>query len=250
MKRRAPREGRGLSSLAITRPVGTMMLTAVAVVLGGFFLSGLPLDLLPSIVYPQIRANVNNRGVSPDVLEETVAKPLEAALSTTEDLTRIETQIQEGQVGVSLHFSYGGALARAFQISFPLLQSDAVEVAVLLTNGRFSLLGFRQLLRPILAQQFVELVTAVLPPTLQQRLTHQPGQLPQIRACHSLGCLPGKTTAKHRQLSKNILLLLSQLLPGIINRRPNTAMTLGYVLRVRFQEIQPLLKFGRNLGQG
>src|SRR5690606_37747769 len=79
---RRPRERGGLPSLAITRPVGTLMLTSVVAVLGGFFLMGLPLDLLPSIVYPQIRANVTNSGVAPEVLEETVAKPLEAALAT------------------------------------------------------------------------------------------------------------------------------------------------------------------------
>src|SRR5690606_24567516 len=85
-----------ISSWSIRRPVGTLMLTSVVLVLGFFFLSGLPLDLLPHIVYPQIRAGVNNPGVEPEVLEETVAKPLEAALATTENVTAIETEIQEG----------------------------------------------------------------------------------------------------------------------------------------------------------
>ena len=82
----------GLPSLSIVRPIGTMMATSVILVLGIFFLARLPLDLLPSIVYPQVRVNVNNRGVEPEVLEETVAKPLEAALATTENLARIETE--------------------------------------------------------------------------------------------------------------------------------------------------------------
>jgi CzcA family heavy metal efflux pump len=106
---------KGLSSLAIRRPVGTVMLTSVVLVLGVFFLSGLPLDLLPSFVYPNIRVGVNNRGVEPNVLEETVAKPLEAALSTTEDLVRIETDVREGRVGVNLHFSYGTNIDFALQ---------------------------------------------------------------------------------------------------------------------------------------
>jgi CzcA family heavy metal efflux pump len=49
------------------------------------------------------------------VLEETVAKPLEAALSTTEDLIRIETDVQEGRVGVNLHFAYGTDIDFALQ---------------------------------------------------------------------------------------------------------------------------------------
>ncbi|MEZ4650480.1 MAG: efflux RND transporter permease subunit [Candidatus Eisenbacteria bacterium] len=105
----------GLPAFSIRRPVGTLMLTSVVLVLGGFFLSGLPLDLLPSIVYPQIRASVNNRGVEPTVLEETVAKPLEATLATTENLTRMETTVQEGRVAINLHFSYGTNIDFALQ---------------------------------------------------------------------------------------------------------------------------------------
>ncbi len=110
----APRH-RGISSLAIARPVGTLMLSSVLIVLGIFFLSRLPLDLLPTIVYPNIRVNVSNRGVEPQVLEETIAKPLEAALATTEDLIRIETEVQEGRVGVNLHFAYGTDIDFALQ---------------------------------------------------------------------------------------------------------------------------------------
>ncbi|MGH7483362.1 MAG: efflux RND transporter permease subunit [Longimicrobiales bacterium] len=110
-----PRKQGGLPSLSIRRPVGTAMIGLVVVVLGVFFLSGLPLDLLPSIVYPQVRPGVSNQGVEPEVLEETVAKPLEAALATTEDLVRIETEVQEGRVGVNLHFQYGTNIDFALQ---------------------------------------------------------------------------------------------------------------------------------------
>lgn len=93
----------GLPSRSIRRPIGTIMLGLVVVVLGAYFVSGLSLDLLPSIIYPTVRANVNNQGVAPEVLEETVAKPLENSLANTEDVVQIETEIQEGRVGVNLH---------------------------------------------------------------------------------------------------------------------------------------------------
>ncbi|MGH7443556.1 MAG: efflux RND transporter permease subunit, partial [Longimicrobiales bacterium] len=54
-------ERRGISSLAIRRPIGTLMISSVVLVLGVFFLSKLPLDLLPTIVYPNIRVGVSNR---------------------------------------------------------------------------------------------------------------------------------------------------------------------------------------------
>ncbi len=104
-----------LSSAAIRRPIGTVMLTSVVLVLGFFFLAGLPLDLLPTLVYPNVRAGVSNPGVEPQVMEETVAKPLETALATTENLVRIETEVQEGRVGVNLHFAYGTDIDFALQ---------------------------------------------------------------------------------------------------------------------------------------
>ena len=112
----APGKGRrNISSLAIRRPIGTLMLTSVIFVLGLFYLSGLPVDLLPSIIYPNIRVNVNYPGVDPEVLEEVVAKPLERALATTENLDQMETEIQEGRVGVNLSFDYGTDIDFALQ---------------------------------------------------------------------------------------------------------------------------------------
>ena len=110
-----PKNWRGIASWAIRRPIGTLMLTSVVLVLGVLFASRLPLDLLPRIVYPQIRVGVNNAGVEPGVMEETVAKPLEAALATTENLIRLETEVQEGRVGVNLHFRYGTDVDIALQ---------------------------------------------------------------------------------------------------------------------------------------
>ncbi len=114
---RTPDKGarRNLSSLAIRKPIGTMMLTSVIFVLGFFYLSGLPVDLLPSIVYPNVRVNVTYAGVDPEVLEEVVAKPLERGLAATENLERMETEIQEGRVGVNLTFRYGTDIDFALQ---------------------------------------------------------------------------------------------------------------------------------------
>lgn len=109
------RKRSSLPSWSIRRPIGTLALASVMLVLGVIFVSRLPLDLLPRIVYPQIRVGVNNPGVEPGVMEETVAKPLEAALSTTEDLVRLETEVQEGRVGLNLHFRYGTDINFALQ---------------------------------------------------------------------------------------------------------------------------------------
>jgi len=107
--------GGGISSWSIRRPIGTIMLTATLLILGGVFVGRIPVDLLPQISYPTVRVQVSNPGVEPVVLEETVAKPLEAALAVTEKLTRMETDVREGNVGVTLHFALGTNVDFALQ---------------------------------------------------------------------------------------------------------------------------------------
>lgn len=109
------RVGSGMSSWAIRRPIGTVMLTATLLILGAVFVGRLPVDLLPEIQYPTVRVNVNNPGVEPVVLEETIAKPLEAALAVTERLSRLETEISEGSVSLTLHFAMGTNVDFALQ---------------------------------------------------------------------------------------------------------------------------------------
>jgi CzcA family heavy metal efflux pump len=105
----------GLTSLSIRRPVGTVALATVVVVLGIFYLDRLSIDLLPQIVYPQVRANVNYSGVAPEVLEEQVTKVLETSLATTENVVRLESETSEGRTGVDLHFRYGTDINFALQ---------------------------------------------------------------------------------------------------------------------------------------
>lgn len=106
---------KGIASWSIRRPIGTIMLTATLLILGGVFVGRIPVDLLPQITYPTVRVNVNSPGQEPVVLEETIAKPLESALAVTEKLTRMETNVREGSVGVTLHFALGTNIDFALQ---------------------------------------------------------------------------------------------------------------------------------------
>jgi CzcA family heavy metal efflux pump len=106
---------RGLSSWAINRPIGTIMLTSTLLVLGLVYVGRIPVDMLPRIVYPNVNVRVSNPAVDPAVLEETIAKPLESALSSTENLEKINTDISEGNVNVRLEFKYGTNVDFALQ---------------------------------------------------------------------------------------------------------------------------------------
>ncbi len=109
------RRGRGLTSGAIRRPVGTLALASVVVVLGLFFLDRLPIDLLPPIDYPQIRVTVNYPGASPEVMEEQITRVLERNLAATENLVSIDSRASEGRTNVNLIFDYGTNLDLALQ---------------------------------------------------------------------------------------------------------------------------------------
>jgi hydrophobe/amphiphile efflux-1 (HAE1) family protein len=105
----------GLSSLSIRRPIGVLAAASVVVVIGLFYAGQLPLDLLPQIIYPQIRAGVTYPGVAPEVMEEQVTKILETSLATTEDLVELESETSEGESDIDLHFSYGTDINFALQ---------------------------------------------------------------------------------------------------------------------------------------
>jgi hydrophobe/amphiphile efflux-1 (HAE1) family protein len=106
---------RGLANLSIRRPIGVLAAASVVVVVGLFYAGQLPLDLLPQIIYPQIRAGVTYPGVAPEIMEEQVTKVLETSLATTEGLIELESETTEGECDVDLHFGYGTDINFALQ---------------------------------------------------------------------------------------------------------------------------------------
>ena len=102
-----------ISTVAIRRHIGTLMLTLAVVVIGVFFLFNIQVDLLPSITYPRIGVRVNVPGVSPEVAVDEVTKPLEEGLAATEGVLQVFSQTREGRVSVDLYFRPGGNIDRA-----------------------------------------------------------------------------------------------------------------------------------------
>jgi len=119
LERQDPARGtkyyRGLTHAAIRRPVGTLAIASVIVVLGLFFLDRLPVNLLPETEYPLVRITVNYPGVAPEVMEEQVTRVLERNLASTENLSRISSRASEGRTNVNLIFEQGTDLDVAMQ---------------------------------------------------------------------------------------------------------------------------------------
>ncbi|MEN9225898.1 MAG: efflux RND transporter permease subunit [Thermostichus sp. DRC_bins_24] len=105
--------GLSVSGLSIRRHIGTLMLALAVIVMGFYFITRLPVDLLPSIVYPRIGVRVDVAGVTPEVAIEEITRPLEESLSTVEGVEQIYSTTREGQVRVDLFFAPGGNIDQA-----------------------------------------------------------------------------------------------------------------------------------------
>ncbi|UBF25389.1 efflux RND transporter permease subunit [Kovacikia minuta CCNUW1] len=105
--------GFSLSTLSIRRHIGVLMLTLTVMILGFFFITRLPVDLLPSITYPRIGVRLDAPGISPEVAVDEITKPLEEALATTEGVVQVYSQTREGQVSLDLFFQPGSNIDQA-----------------------------------------------------------------------------------------------------------------------------------------
>lgn len=104
-----------LADRSIQRPIGTLAIASVVFVLGLFFIERLPVDLLPTVEYPNIRVTVNYPGVAPEVMEEQVTRVLERHLAITENLAGIDSRASQGRTNVNLRFELGTNLDLALQ---------------------------------------------------------------------------------------------------------------------------------------
>ncbi len=102
-----PADRRSVVDWSITHPIGATIVSFAVCVVGVAMLGRLAVDLLPRIIYPQVRVSVNNPGMDPEVMEQTVAKVLEPRLATTENAVLISSSSGDGETDVELHFAYG-----------------------------------------------------------------------------------------------------------------------------------------------
>ncbi len=97
----------GLAAWSVHHPVGVSMISLTLVVLGIFSLQHLGMDLLPHIIYPEVRVRVLDSGVPANVMEDRITRQLEEQLAITEDVISIQSQTSEGNSAVTLSFPYG-----------------------------------------------------------------------------------------------------------------------------------------------
>ena len=97
----------GVARWSVLHPVGVSMGALALIVLGTFALGRLGVDLLPHIIYPEVRVRVLDPGVPAKIMEDTITRQLEEQLAITEDALGVQSRTSEGRSAVDLTFDYG-----------------------------------------------------------------------------------------------------------------------------------------------
>jgi HAE1 family hydrophobic/amphiphilic exporter-1 len=96
-----------LSSVAIKRPILTLMVTLAMLVLGVKGFQGLGSDLFPDVSFPAVVVTIPYPGASPKEVETLVSKPLEDAVIGINGIDRVRSFSREGSSLVFVLFDMG-----------------------------------------------------------------------------------------------------------------------------------------------
>ena len=96
-----------LSRIAVNRPITTLMIVLIVIVLGVVSLGRLNIDLLPDMAFPAAVVVTSYEGVGPQEIESLVTRPVEEALGTVENVESITSLSQQGMSLVIAEFDWG-----------------------------------------------------------------------------------------------------------------------------------------------
>ena len=92
------------SDVSIRNPVFAWMLMAVLIVFGAVGFSRMGVSQLPDVDFPVINVQITLQGAAPEVMETTVADPLEDQLMTIEGLRTLTTVSTVGSMTATIEF--------------------------------------------------------------------------------------------------------------------------------------------------
>jgi len=102
-----------LSRFSVHRPIFTIMVILIVIILGGVSLIRLPIDLMPNITYPTLSISTEYENASPEEIEELVTRPIEEAVSAVPGVEEVSSRSTEGRSRVRVSFTWGTDLDAA-----------------------------------------------------------------------------------------------------------------------------------------
>ncbi len=102
-----------ISAAAVNRPIFTIMVVLIVIILGGISLYRLPIDLMPDITYPTLSVMTSYENAGPEEMEELVTRPIEEAMSAVTGVEEVSSISTEGSSNVRVTFTWGTDLDAA-----------------------------------------------------------------------------------------------------------------------------------------
>lgn len=94
-------------NIFIKRPKLAIVISLAILLAGILMIKTLPLEEYPSITPPQVVVTANYAGASSDVIESTIAAPIEAQLNGVEDMIYMSSTSESGVYTLTLYFEVG-----------------------------------------------------------------------------------------------------------------------------------------------
>lgn len=200
-----------LPALAVDRPVFTVMVTLIAVLLGLVALLRLPVDLLPDIETPALTVSVDYENAAPETMEELVARPVERAVASTPGLEEMISTSAEGVTNVILRFAWGTDVDAAANDVRDRLFSELDELPE--DAGRPQLRKFDSADLPILILGISSGIDPIeLRRLIDNQLSHRLQQVPGVAAVEVWG---GPEREIHIDLDRRQVQALGLSLTGV-----------------------------------
>jgi len=102
-----------VSRFAIRRPIFTIMVALVVIILGGVAFRRLPVDLMPDVTMPTLSVSTTYENASPEEIERLVTEPIEEAMSAVPGVEEVTSVSSEGRSSVRVTFTWGTDLDAA-----------------------------------------------------------------------------------------------------------------------------------------
>ena len=91
----------------INRPRFAFVISIVIILVGLIAIKSLPLEEYPTITPPQVTVSATYMGASSDVIESTVAAPIESAVNGVERMLYMTSNSQDGSYRLTIYFEVG-----------------------------------------------------------------------------------------------------------------------------------------------
>jgi len=155
-----------LPGFSVSRPIFTIMVTLIVIVLGSVSLSRLQIDLLPNIELPTLTIRTEYAGASPVVVERLVTQVIEEIVATVPGVKEMTSQSSEGSSSVRVSFVWGTDINTAALDVQSKLEDEINELPEDIVRPRVSkfdvasfpvvLLGISSRLDPVELTQLIE----------------------------------------------------------------------------------------------